>query len=246
MRVAVVNFLNAAPLWWGLAHNGPDHWSLLFLDPAQCAQALTDGKVDLALVPTMAYLNEGFSRVGDLGVASRGAVESVLLFSKCPLADIHTCRIDPASRTSAMVLRWLLPRAGSRGIEWIHEPNSSPLENVDAALVIGDPALQFGETLSPDIRVSDLGKWWKKETGLPLVFALWAARDPFPEAIPILRESLTFGQKSLPTLAHRWSHALGIPEARLQSYLSQSLTHRFAAPEEEGLTRLATLHEELS
>ena len=48
------------------------------------------------------------------------------------------------------------------------------LEAADAALIIGDPALHVDVDSLP-YYVSDLGAEWTATTGLPMVFAVWAA-----------------------------------------------------------------------
>src|SRR5947209_7238161 len=50
---------------------------------------------------------------------------------------------------------------------------TTPASCADAALVIGDPALAYDGQVA---EVHDLAAEWKKFTGLPFVFALWAGR----------------------------------------------------------------------
>ena len=63
---------------------------------------------------------------------------------------------------------------------------SAMLEIADAALIIGDAALVLDPADLP-FHVLDLGREWVEMTGLPMVFAVWAARGGFPagsEAVP--------------------------------------------------------------
>ena len=52
------------------------------------------------------------------------------------------------------------------------------LANADAALIIGDPALQI-EPDSVPYHVLDLAREWTEMTGRAMVFALWSGRRAF-------------------------------------------------------------------
>src|SRR5437667_6672077 len=59
------------------------------------------------------------------------------------------------------------------------------LASADAAVVIGDVALRAGyEAAARGLIVTDLGEAWREWTGLPMVFAVWAARRDFATAHP--------------------------------------------------------------
>jgi chorismate dehydratase len=60
------------------------------------------------------------------------------------------------------------------------------LADADAAVLIGDPALRASLDQAPrqGLAVHDLGEMWKEWTGLPFVFAVWAARREFVERRP--------------------------------------------------------------
>ncbi len=56
-------------------------------------------------------------------------------------------------------------------------------QEVAAGLLIGDPALRAGQERRYPHQL-DLGQGWKELTGLPFVFALWAAREEYYRADP--------------------------------------------------------------
>jgi chorismate dehydratase len=59
------------------------------------------------------------------------------------------------------------------------------LLEADAAVLIGDVALRAAhEAPQRGLYVTDLGQAWREWTGLPMVFAVWAARREFAEAHP--------------------------------------------------------------
>ena len=58
------------------------------------------------------------------------------------------------------------------------------LEEAEAALIIGDPALRL-DPRRLDGNVYDLGEEWTTWTGLPMVFAVWAGRQEVIDAAVI-------------------------------------------------------------
>src|SRR5260221_1734131 len=68
------------------------------------------------------------------------------------------------------------------------------LRVADAAVLIGDPALRATyEAPGLGLHVLDLGAAWREWTGLPMVFAVWAARRDYAGAHP---EQVTAVQQS--------------------------------------------------
>jgi chorismate dehydratase len=62
---------------------------------------------------------------------------------------------------------------------------SAMLRVADAAVLIGDPALRATyEAPRLGLHVLDLGAAWHDWTGLPMVFAVWAARRDFARTQP--------------------------------------------------------------
>ena len=93
VRLGAVNYLNVRPLVDGLdRHPG---FSLRFDVPSLCAALLDAGTIDLGMVPSITYLNRPGDRiVPGVCIGSEGAVASVALFSRCPMADVRTIALD--------------------------------------------------------------------------------------------------------------------------------------------------------
>ena len=189
VRLGAVGYLNARPLVYGLEHSR--RFALRFDVPALCADLLHAGGIDLGLIPSIEYLRgRDYRIVPDLAITSRGAVRSVALYTKKPMADVRSIAMDTSSRTSVALVGVLCARAFK--IQPILQPASpdlsSMLTDCDAALVIGDNALFLeGGALSPDslgpapdatagsnVEKIDLGEVWTNLTGLPFVYAFWA------------------------------------------------------------------------
>lgn len=165
IRVGCVQYLNSRPLI--CAYDGP----VVLEHPSALARMLAAGDLDAALVPAFHALGDPRCViVDDVAVACDGPVFSVFLAHRGDLRDVRSVALDPASLSSANLLKVLLaefhgvrPAFGATG---------------DALLLIGNQAIDFrrAEEGRSDWRFLDLGAEWKRCTGLPFVFAVWALR----------------------------------------------------------------------
>src|SRR5438552_2487346 len=225
-KISIVKYLNAVPLAWGILE-GPQKESFdpVLSTPAECAEQLARGTVDIGLIPSIEFQRIKGSRiVPGPAVASLYQVRSVILVSMLPLWKVKTVACDSGSRTSVALTKIIFD-------EFYHvhpdfrpaEPNvANMLAHHDAALLIGDNALKFMEqndlpnieTQKPLVRlgseplvVFDLAERWRFLTGLPFVFAFWAVRDGFKDAgvVDMLKASRDFGVVNIPTIAEKYS-----------------------------------------
>src|SRR5207247_10626447 len=93
----------------------------------------------------------------------------------------------------------------------------------EAVVAIGDAALALAVRGTYPHRY-DLGEEWKRWTGLPFVFAVWAARRvASPAAVQrghqALLASRTWGLAHLDELAAEASRQTGVPVATCREYL---------------------------
>lgn len=182
IRIGAVSYLNTKPLVYGLEKGlMKDEVELLYDHPAKIAQYLLDNTIDVGLVPVsiIPELKE-HHLIADYGIAADGPVASVCLFSEVPLDEITTVLLDYQSRTSVMLVQYLLkeywqhnPAFKKAGVDFINE-----IKGTTAAVVIGDRAFKQRK-VSPYIY--DLGEAWKNHTGLPFVFAAWVSNKPLPD-----------------------------------------------------------------
>ena len=238
-RVCSVNFLNSAPLVWGLQH-GPqrDCFDLTFRIPSECADLIASGGADIGNIPVIEYARQGLTMAGGCGVASRGAVRSILLISKHPLSKIETLAADISSRTSVELARIVLSRRYGVAPRFLaRKPDlASMMEDADAALVIGDPALRLDPATLP-YQVADLGEEWMAMTGLPMVFAVWAGRAEHmtPDVNQALSDSCRFGRAHLDDVIRCESASRGLPEDLARDYLTNHIVNELGDEEYRGL-----------
>jgi chorismate dehydratase len=113
------------------------------------------------------------------------------------------------------------------------------LATSDAALLIGDPALQVDRTR---YKTWDLAEEWIRFTGKPFVFAFWAVRqDSLKDCRRNLavdfQASLNWGLQSetLDEISRIWSPRLGLSEPDVREYLTRNIHFYLDADCLEGL-----------
>jgi chorismate dehydratase len=189
-RVGHIQYLNCLPLYDGLVRSG----ALLDVDlrkdtPDRLNDALLAGDLDIgpiSLVPALQHSDE-IAVLPGIAVGSDGPVLSVVMASSLRPEELDGRKValGSQSRTSVLLAQLLLERR--YGVHPTYEvmPPDVPvmLQEADAAVVIGDVALRTHDD-PRGLRVLDLGAAWKEWTGLPMVFAVWAARRDYLEAHP--------------------------------------------------------------
>lgn len=187
-RVGHIEFLNCLPLFWGLARTG----DLLDMDlhretPDHLSDALARGDLDIGPISLIEFLRHADDLVvlPDIAVGSDGPVMSCLIVSKVPLEQLdgEPVALGATSRTSVRLAELLLGEAvGVQPRYFSHPPRlAEMMQTASAAVIIGDTALRAALTEAPSmgLQVHDLGQMWQDWTGLPFVFAVFAARREF-------------------------------------------------------------------
>lgn len=238
-RVCAVSFLNTVPLAHGMIQ-GPqrDLVELTFAVPSVCAERVGNGIADVGLVPVIEMDSLGLTPVPGIGIASRGAVRSILLISRAPFRRVRTLAADMNSRTSVMLARIILSRSFGTEPEVTSMPADldAMLARADAALVIGDAAL----AIHPEkigLPYLDLGQAWFDMTGLPFVFAMWAGHKSqiTPELAQILQDSYLCGLGALDRIIEEEAARRSMPREMVDHYLKNNIVFRHGEAERAGL-----------
>lgn len=176
LRVGRIAALNMYPIYHGLERHSADP-SLVFTDglPTALNSAVLAGELDVSAMSSIAYARnaERLRLVPVASITADGAVDSIQLFSRVPFAEVRTVAVTPHSATSVALLRVLLG-PGAAPFEVLAEDPRAALERVDGVLLIADEALEGLRTPFAPHR-TDLGAVWHERTGMPMVFAVWAA-----------------------------------------------------------------------
>jgi chorismate dehydratase len=223
IRLGRISYMNMAPVFFRV---DAEYEEVLGV-PTDLNRRLLAGEIDVAPISSIEYArhDERLRLLPRLCVSSEGAVESIQLVTKLPLEQVRVVAVTPESATSVVLTKVLLPDAE-------HVPLG---EAAEAKLLIGDAALKSAfEDPTPH---HDLGRLWLDRTGLPMVFAVWAVRDPAPAGIGVLEDalvaSLRQGRAEPETLAREASEFYGYPAGFVARYF-EKLRYRFGPRERAG------------
>ncbi|HET6436687.1 MAG TPA: menaquinone biosynthesis protein, partial [Anaeromyxobacter sp.] len=222
LRAAAVSFLNAWPLIEGLKKS--ERIELLLAEPSRCAEMLEAGEVDLALVSVAALEAGEYEIVPGMAIGADGPVQTVVLAGEQSPAIWDEVYLDTASRTSHVLTKLVLDAMGVR-------PRFTPMPAADGlslargrkgALVIGDRGFEVRAN-----HVLDLGREWTHLTGLPMIFALWAARPDAvtPDDVQELTRAAQHGLGVRTELAQRFAAERGGAPERYRRYLTQRIRY---------------------
>lgn len=226
LRVSVVQYLNTAPLIWGM-HRGPqrNQFDLDFTVPAACARALASRDADVGILPSIAYQHiDGLRVIPHIAIAAKQAVRSVLLASRKPVEEVRSVALDACSRTSATLVRILFQKLWKREPSYVQrapEPDAM-LAECDAALLIGDPALKMKQE---GLLVYDLARAWWRLTGKGFVFAFWAVQEKkaAPEVVEAFAASRAYGLAHIADIADEMAPRLELPRELILTYFRENV-----------------------
>ena len=243
LRVGIVDYLNAWPLAWGFlsgdSGSSAADFEAVYLPPADVADELGAGRLDIGLIPSIEVQRlTGLHVVPGLCVAATHEVQSVILVSRGPMQAIRSVALDRNSRTSAALVQVLMhDKYGIVPKVDVASPDPEEmLERADAALIIGDPALHVDRGR---YEVWDLAAEWRALTGRPFVFAVWAVRADLAtrgaEICSRLEASLALGLERLDDVVDRAVEQLRLGPSEVRRYLTESLSYRLDDDAREGL-----------
>lgn len=245
LRISAISYLNTAPLMWDFEHESiGSEFDISYTLPSRCAADLQQGRADIGIIPAAAYATvPDLQILPGVAIASVRPVRSILLVSKVPLQEVHSVALDSSSLTSVALTKILFAKWWGGMRKFISAPPDlqSMLQQHDAALLIGDPALRVNRS---SYTTYDLADEWIRLTGKPFVFAFWAVRPGALNEIPpaldlsgIFQDSRDHGlvRRNLEQTAHYWAPRVGLGEADVQSYLTLSIHYDLDAACIEGM-----------
>jgi cyclic dehypoxanthinyl futalosine synthase len=232
LRAAAVSFLNARPLTVGLERS--DRIELVLAEPSRCAAMLEAGEVDLALVSVGALPGGEFEIVPGLAIGADGPVQTVVLAGEQSPAIWDEVFLDTASRTSHTLTKIVLDEMGVHP-RYTLLPAAEGLaraKGTKGALVIGDRGFDVRAN-----QVLDLGREWNRLSGLPMIFALWAARPGrvAPEDVQELSRAAQHGLGLRTEIAQQFAAERGGDPERFRRYLTQRIRYGLGPYELQGL-----------
>jgi chorismate dehydratase len=248
LKISAISFLNTVPLMWDFEHDPSqelrENFEIEYTVPSLCAQSLREGTADIGIIPVITTATiPGLVVLPDIAIASLNKVWSIQLVSKKPIEEIRTVAVDTSSRTSVGLTQVLLTKffGGHREFTPMAPVLGPMLEQCDAGLLIGDPAMMVK---TDGLHNYDLAEVWKAKTGLPFVFAVWTVRKA---ALSEMRQGLDLAgifqrsrdhgllPESVQSIASKWATRMGLSETAITKYLRENIHYTLDAECRNGL-----------
>jgi chorismate dehydratase len=243
LRVAAIGFLNPAPLMWDFEHPPLNEtlakrYIVDRMTPSECAARLAVGRADIGLIPIASLATTpGLRILPGCTIASKGKVRSLILVHRAGVSPskLQSVAADAASRTTLAYARMMFHKWGNAQVPFLPmvADLDAMLEQADAAILIGDPALlaleernnQFERT-GEELVYLDLAEEWRKLTGLTFVSAVWSAAPGAALDESVAHDfilSRDHGLANIDALVAEWSMRLPLPEHTIRTYLTSNI-----------------------
>jgi chorismate dehydratase len=191
VRVGHIEFLNCYPLYFGLTSRAAQGlgdqagFELVPGVPTDLNRMLLAGTIDFGPISSIEYARGHRQLILSrrLSISAKGAVDSIHLVSRGPIKEVRRVALTPQSATSVVLLKTILRLRYGQDVEYreLREPAGEALDRGDSVLLIGDQGLEALYFPLPGTRTYDLGQAWEEWTGLPMVYAVWAARRDYAD-----------------------------------------------------------------
>jgi chorismate dehydratase len=232
IRLGQVEYINVLPVFYPLTAGWVEApVELVTGTPAQLNRALRTGNIDVGVVSAFEYAQNRSELVllPDLSIAAEKEVGSVLLFGKerFDTLDGKKFALTSSSATSAaltkILCRWYFNIKPE--FEVMAPDLDKMLEEAPACLLIGDDALRARQR-AEGLFVQDCATAWFVLTGLPMVFAVWAARkesvrkkpQEFIELTKALYRARQLGRENIETVIDAAKQRVGLSVDDLRHY----------------------------
>ncbi len=243
LKIGVVDYLNSLPIYY-LVLKGELPLSCEFVRgvPVELNQKMGLGQLDISLISSFEYAKHPnhYSIFPHLSISADGPVQSIYLFTQKPIESFSgRIHLTPHSYTSIHLLQYLLRK---HDVQYLWERPAS-LNQMEGELLIGDEAIRtFYQPRFP--HSYDLAAWWKRETDLPFVFAIWVVRrevyDREPESVhqicQTLIQSRQASRKLYPQMSEERYHGI-FPTAAACTHYLENLEYDFSPRFQEGFLR---------
>ncbi len=245
-RVSIVSYLNSKPFLYGLNKSLVANRFEMSLDiPSKIATKLSYNLADVGLIPVAGLedLND-YQIIGDYCIGAVGKVKTVVLVSDVPLAQIETVLMDYQSRSSVLLAKVLAKFYWKKEFNWENTcndfQNKSIKENT-AGVIIGDRVFDIENKYKYSY---DLSEEWFEFTGLPFVFAVWAAtKNVSNEFQKDFNEALSFGIDNISEIVEMEQN--NYPKVNIYDYFTENISFCFDEDKKAGMNKFLELARKL-
>jgi len=168
----------------------------------------------------------------------------VVLVADVPIDELETVVIEYQCRSSVLLAKVLARFYWKKQFQW--ENTCNDFQNVSiggktAGVVIGDRVFEIENRFR---FVYDLSEEWQKFTGLPFVFAVWAANKKIAPAFENeFNSALELGLKALNTICK--TEQANYPGVDIAGYFDQNISFELDQQKRDGMKRFLELARKL-
>ena len=179
-------------------------------------------------------------------IGAYGDVRTVVLASNVPIEQIKTIVLDPFSRTSNLLLQILAKKYWKKDFQFRKgkpEFEHTDIENTTAAVVIGDKVFSIEKKYK---YIIDLSNEWHKFTGLPFVFAVWAATSDIDiDYISDFNQAVMQGASNVDKAIDEYPQQISISREEKVSYLHHNIDYDFDEKKKMALSLFHQMAKEI-
>ncbi len=250
VRLGKIGYLNVLPIHYPMETGVIENTCKIVAGPPAHLNRLMDaGELDLSGCSSIEYArhSDKYFLIPDIAIGSQGPVQSVLLLSRRPVAELagETILVSSQTHTSAALLRVLMAELWKIEVRFTSGDATALLnsgQRPEAILAIGDEALNL--RYHPDYPYrTDLGQAWLDLTSLPFIFGVWIVRreslcrneKKVRKACASLMAAKQWGKKHIAELCALAAEDSCLTHQEMCSYFD-GLVYDFGEREKQGLT----------
>lgn len=248
LRIGKIPYANLYPIFYMIEKTGGNaRYDIIEGVPSELNRKLRDESIDISPSSSIEHLRhpDRYDVIRNHSISADGEIQSILLFSKAPLASLQGQAVltSSQSETSVALLQIICRKFYDLDCTFASsaDPIEKALQSNPAYLLIGDDAIRESHKW-PDLHVYDLGSLWKQHTGLPFTYALWLVRkacaaeasETLAGFIRDLDTAKELSQKDLREAAAAWPHRAMLPQEDLIAYW-QAISYDLTDEHRKGL-----------
>ena len=245
-RVSVVSYLNSKPFLYGLQHSQVLDKLVITSDiPSKVAAKLEFNQTDIGLIPVAGLEDlDEYYIIGDYCIGAIGKVKTVVVVSDVPIEEVETILMDYQSRSSVLLTKVLAKFWWKKDFKWENTCNdfhTVSIKDKTAGVVIGDRVFEIEGRYK---FVYDLSEEWLRFTGLPFVFAVWAANKEIETPLETeFNEALKLGIVEIGKTIE--SEQANYPGVDIAGYFAQNISFELDENKKAGMKKFLELARKL-
>lgn len=245
-RISIVSYLNSKPFLLGIRNSKINSQVEMSLDiPSKIVAKLLYNLVDIGLIPVAGLADLGkYKIISDYCIGAVGEVKTVVLVSDVPLNEIETVLMDYQSRTSVLLAKILAKYYWKKKFVWENTCNNFQNKSINgkiAGVLIGDRVFEVEGKFKYSY---DLSEEWQKFTGLPFVFAVWAANKEIPEFFEAeFNEAMKLGLENIDTVVKQ--EQKDYPGVDIAEYFTNNISFELDSAKRKGMQKFLQLAQKL-